>query len=122
MSLYRIDDEDEFESVVVGLASSRDNFANLDYAILDESAIHSAAITLVKTDGNTPCDKANMLHYDLQELTVDKVVNLAQSISEGYLDRIPKKEIENRVRKAMESGLLDLSRVNVSMRQKLTIV
>lgn len=122
MSLYRVDDEDEFESVVIGLASSRDNFANLDYALLDESAIHSAAITLVKTAGNTPCDKANMLHYDLQELTVDKVVELAQSISVGYMDRMPKKEVENRLRKAMESGLLDPSRVNDSMRKKLTIV
>lgn len=119
MSVYRVDDDDEFESVVVGLASSRDNFDNLDYAVLDESTIHSATIKLVQTNGNTPCNKANMLHYDLQELTVDKVVKLAQSISAVTPKRMPKKVIESKVRKAMGSGLLDTARLRDSLYQKL---
>lgn len=120
LSLYRVNDRDEFENVVVGLASNRERIQNLDYVILNEAEIRSAGIIPVRTDGETPCNEANILHYNLQELTVEKVAKLAQFISVKHLDRIPRKTIESKVRNAMALGLLDSSKIKDSLLHELT--
>lgn len=121
LSTFRFRNNDEFESIVVGLASNRNKIENLDYVILDESEIHSAGIIPVQINGNTPCDGANLLHCDLQELTVEKVVKLAEIISEKRITRIPRKTIENKIRNAIASGLLDSSKIQKSLHEELIL-
>lgn len=120
LSVYRFDNDIELEIIIVGLASNRENLANLDYISFDEQHLASAGIIFVKTDGDTPCSQANMLHYDLRELTVHKVAMLAQVISGSPFERIREKDIKNKIINAMESGLLDRSLIKDSLLQKLT--
>jgi hypothetical protein len=62
---------------LAALASNRQKLEKLDYSLIDEAALSSISIRLVKSEGRTPHISANSTHGDLVELTVNKVALLA---------------------------------------------
>lgn len=71
--------------------------------------------------GNTLFENANSWHRDLIELTVDKVTNLVKAMF-GTLqkERLLQNDIKDRILEAVKGGLVDLQKVNKSIREKIT--
>ena len=93
------------------LAANRDNLANLDYALFDDAGLVSIGVASSQQDGQPPDLAANRLHYNLVNLTAENLVQIAQIISLGEHARMSRKEIEGRLRHAVESGELDRGRI-----------
>lgn len=119
LSLYRVDTDEETEEVVVALAATRQNLANLDYAVFDQSQLADKRISIRQEDGDTPHLQVNRRHYDISELSVGKLAILAQIIANGTHCRVPKKTIKLRLRNAVRAGDLDRERMNCQLLNKL---
>jgi hypothetical protein len=97
LSVYRIDDSSNLDRVVAALATTGTNLSNVDYALIDTTSIEPAKITVVATKGETADDTVNSWHYDLIELSVQKIIALALTISihsENLTARKNKKAVE----------------------------
>ena len=119
LSVYRVESDEETEQVVVALAANRDNLANLDYALFDHSQLTETQFAICQEDGETPDLRVNKWHYDIRNLTVSKLVELASVVSSGCHVRVSKKEIEKLLRLAIRAGNLDKSRVNRGLLAKI---
>ena len=119
LSLFRVESEQETEQVVVALAATKQNLANLDYAVFDQTQLSDTQISVRQEDGDTPDMQVNKRHYDISELTVSKLAILAQIISDGTHCRVPRKTIELRLKDAVRAGILDRARVNSQLLDKL---
>ena len=111
LSVYRINDEDEMQHVIVALAATKENMANLDYILFDDYELSSFGITVIQSDGNTASTVANELHYELGNLSASRLVRLAQVVSVGRQGRIPEQQIRVRLQKAADDGHLDKTRI-----------
>ena len=107
LSVYRVESKEDTERVVIALAANRDNLANMDYAVFDEAMLMSIDMTIAQQAGETPDEKVNKLHYDLKNLTVGRLAQLAAVVSAGEHERIPRKDIRDRLRRAVRTGTLD---------------
>lgn len=119
LSVYKVESEADKERVVVGLAANRDNLANLDYAIFEDSKFTSLAITVEQREGATPDMEVNKLHYELRNLTVGLLVQLAQMVSLGMHDRIPRKLLKSRLQAAVNAGTVNKERLKPQLLKDL---
>ena len=119
LSVYRVENETGRERVIVALPANRDNLANLDYAVFDDAGLASIGVAINQEDGQTPDLGVNRLHYDLANLTAQRLVHLAQVISSREHARIPGREIEAGLRRAVQSGALDRGRLKPQLLGKL---
>ena len=111
LSVYRINNEDDLQRVITALAATRDNMANLDYAIFEDSELGSLGITISQTDGNTADMTTNGLHYELGNLSARRLARLAEVVSAGNHDRVPEKLIRAWLQDAASTGHLDRTKI-----------
>ena len=111
LSVYRINNEIDRQRVIVALAANRKCIVNLDYAVFEDSALDSLGITVQQTEGSTPDAVANELHYELGNLTVRRLAQLAKIVSAGQHKRISRKRIKLWLQGAANTGHLDRSRI-----------
>ena len=119
LSVYRVENEDEAKATVIALAATRHSFSNLDYVLFEEDMLASTNIQFALQMGMTPDDSVNELHYDLQNLTVDKMAELAVIVSSGDLLREPWKRIEAGVQDGIRAGTLDIRRIDSQLLEKI---
>ena len=119
LSVYRVANKEEVDQVVVALAANRDNLANLDYALFDHTQLPETEFAICQEDGETPDLRVNKWHYDIRDLTVSKLVELARVVSSGCHVRVPKKVVEKHLRTAILTGKLDTSRVKPGLLSKI---
>ena len=119
ISVYRVDNEQDAERVIVALAANREYVANLDYAIFEDAEFDSIDIEVSQNEGETPDAEVNKLHYDLTNLTARKLVQLAQVVSSGRHSRILKKTVEVRLRRALVAGYLDKGRLKPDLLRRI---
>lgn len=115
LSVYRVENDEVRERIVIALAANRDNVANLDYAILEEDALSKVGIEIRQQDGNTPDTSVNKLHYDLTLLTVTNLSKLAQLVSSGEQARTPRKTVRAGLRQAVQLGTLDVRKIKPAL-------
>lgn len=110
LSVYKIDNDSE-QRVITALAAARDCVSHIDYVVFEDSKLDSIGITVEQTDGNTPDVDVNKLHYDLGKLSVERLVILAQIISQSKLDRKFQPEVIEHMRDAINTGYLDKAKI-----------
>ena len=119
LSVYRIGSEEITERIVIALAANRNTFSNLDYAIFEEKDLESANIQIRQQTGETPDEEINKLHYDLVNLTVERIVQLAEIVAVAQQDRKLRKQIEAGINLAVHAGHLDKDRLGPQLLAKL---
>ena len=120
LSVYRADSDEDAIKIGVAIAATRRNIGDLDYAIIEESELTALGITPTQTEGGTPSSEVNRLHCDLNLLTMDKLIGLAQAISRGERIRIRRRRVERLLRSAFLSGDFDVpDKISAAMLAKL---
>ena len=119
LSVYRVVSGEDTERVVVALAANRRNLANMDYAVFEDVALASIPVNITQQMGETPDEKVNRLHYDITDLTVESIAQLAKVVSSGRHDRIPKKKIETELRRSIRAGILDRDKLEPQLLEKI---
>lgn len=114
LSVYAVTNEIDRQRVAVAYAATRDQISVVDYFAFKDSALKSLGITVQKTKGNTPDNSVNDSHYDLENLTVRQVAQLAEIVSKGEYKRIPKRCIKTLLYNAVRCKLLDATKVRPS--------
>ena len=120
LSVYRVTSDADRQRVAVALAATRNEFSNMDYAVFVDSDLDALGITVQPTEGDTPDEAVNELHYELGNLTVKRLALLAKIVSVGEHRRIRQKQIKVLLQEAARSGRLDMARVKFQkMRESL---
>ena len=119
LSVYKVDGVEDTERVVTALAANRKYLANIDYATFEATDLASTGIAMCQQEGCTPDTKVNRQHYDLSNLTVSKLAQLADIVASGEHVRKPMKEIGNRVGQGIRTGTLDKNKIESQLLEKL---
>ena len=107
LSVYAVAGEADIQMVVAALAATKDHIAKVDYAVFKDVSLVSLGITARQTEGDTPNHTVNRMHYELENLTVVRLAQLAETISTVDHKRIQKKQIETLLQRAASNGHLD---------------
>ena len=68
--VYRINNKNDWRRVITALTATRDNIVHLDYALFEDVRLDLMGISIKSTYGTTPDETANMLHYELGNLSI----------------------------------------------------
>ena len=118
LSVYRVANETDSRRVVVAIAATRRTISKVDYAVFDYSDIHSLGITVDMSDGETPDEVVNRMHYELGHLTVRRLAKLAEIIYAGKHKRIQPWQIKKWLEEAVRAGYIDKEKVRSEKIQK----
>ncbi len=121
LSTYAVDDDkSNVHRVVAAFACTRDNFQRVDYVLIPFDAV-DGAFGLKKTPGATADAGVNDWHYDIIELTSQKLLNLAYLIQsfKQTMKRMPKKTVKIAVNVGIKRGNIDRNRVNRKLIDKI---
>ena len=88
LSLFLVDTQEATNHVVAGLAANRQNVANVDYAIIDDTLLSTLNLRTIQKDAETPHFIANQLHYNIENLTAKGIFKIMQSISAEDITRV----------------------------------
>ena len=116
LSVWRVEDnKSNLQRIIAALAAIRDRIDKLDYVLFDEKLLKECDIKVKLTEGNSPDQEANAWHYDLIELSAQKLVKLAETVWENQpeADRIMPKKVRDWVAGAKESGWLNPSKIRL---------
>lgn len=92
----------------------------MDYAVFADSDLESFGITVQQTEGETPDTEVNKLHYELGNLTINRLVQLATIISAGEHKRVLERKIKTLLHEAASAGQLKKTKVeSQKMRERL---
>ena len=114
LSVYAVTDEIDQQRVAVAHAATRKHISVIDYITFEGSGLTSLGITVNQTEGKTPDNGVNNLHYDLGNLTVKRLAQLTEIVSEREPIRIPEPCIRTLLRTAISDELLDRTKVKLS--------
>ena len=120
LSVFRVDNDNDIQRVVIALAATRDHVANLDYAIFDDDELVAQGIDITQTVGETPDQTANILHHDIQNLTVLQIELLARTIALADHTRIHRRDIQTMLRDALQSGDLQPDAIRPSVLTRIS--
>ncbi|MEG3975457.1 hypothetical protein QT970_12660 [Microcoleus sp. herbarium8] len=109
LSVYRIsDDKSNLNRVAAALAATCDNISNFDYLLFNEDLLQIIGIKSEKTEGNTSDESVNSSHIDLVEISLSKLVNLANIASkDGERARILQQDIKFFLVESFRNGYIN---------------
>lgn len=109
LSVYRIiDDKSNLKRVVAALAANCDYLSNLDYLLLKEELLQTIGIKSEETNGTTSDELVNSWHIDLVEISLPKLVNLANTVSKyGEIERIPEINVKQFLAESFRDNYFD---------------
>jgi len=116
LSVWRVEDnKSNLQRIIAAFAATRESDGKFDYVLFDEKFLKECNIKVELTEGNSPDQEANAWHYDLIELSAQKLVKLAETVWENQpeADRVMPKKVRNWVTEAKESGWLDPSKIRL---------
>ena len=119
LSVYRIENEEDAEQVIIALAATREYLAHLDYAVFGDAMLIATGIVIRQQDGETPNSEANKLHYDLLELTAGRLLVLAEAVASGEHARAPRKDIRVRLKQALHSGTIEEDKIKPKLLESI---
>ena len=84
-SLYRIaDDEANLENVICAHMKPRGDSMDLQALVFDEDLLQGTSLVTTRKDGNTGIQQVDrQFHFELSQMTADKVARLLACIIEG---------------------------------------
>lgn len=116
------DDESNLDRVLAALASNCDSLEDLSFVVASQEAVDQLQIPIHNRPGTTPDDEANHLwHRDLVGLSNDLLFALSRAINSA-IDKSAKRtkpQIRQLIKKGIESGELDQSKISPRILDKL---
>lgn len=119
LSVYKVTNEANAERISVALAATKDRPSKIDYAMFADSNLKSLGITVKQTEGETPDDEVNMVHYELGDLTVKRLAKLAEIISAGRHCRIQRKKISELLHESIRIGRINSTQLKPELEKEL---
>ena len=123
LSAWRIEDGNtNLDRVITALAvnKGKTNIDNLDYVLLEQKAIEELGVKMKKSRGATPDKTANdEWHFDLIELTVSKIVSLANCIKGLEIFRKREPQVKVLITRGLKENHIDLSLVDEKLRARI---
>lgn len=109
LSVYRItDDKSNLKRVAAALVATCTNISNFDYVLFNEELLQTIGIKSEETKGDTSDESVNSWHIDLIEISLAKLVNLANTASKyGERDRILEKDIKKILAEGFRNGYIN---------------
>lgn len=120
LSVFRADTEVVTQRVVMALAATKDRIANVDYAVFEDSRLESLDITIQQTEVGTPDNMVNSLHYELGNLTVKQLANLAKIIATSTHERTQQARIRSGLLESVSNGRLNREKIKPDLLQRLS--
>lgn len=113
-------DRSNLPRVFAALASQGDRWIDVGYVIIDPALLASQGFLLSQSEGKTPDDEVNALHYDIEQLDGRRLLQLAHIIQfQSDKARPMPDEVETWLRRGLMNGHLNRKRVNPKIIQKL---
>ena len=114
------EDRSNFDDVIIALASNADTLSHIDYVLLEESDVAELKIQIRQEPGVSPYVQANHWHRDLIELSVSKLMGLAELIrSADSRDRVSEKQVCQLLKQVIESRQIDPARLKERITAKV---
>ena len=111
LSVYAVTDAIGGRRVAAAMAATREWISNVEYAVFEDFELESLGISVQHTLGDTPDDGVNGLHYDLGNLTANRLSQLAEIISTGEIRRMTWSDVRALLADEIRAGLVDAARV-----------
>lgn len=122
LSVWHVeDDQSNLARIVTALAANRERLDKLDYALIDHLKVQELQMKVERSSGGTPDRIANDWHRDICELSALNLTDLAKAIlpERDKRHRVSAKEIQQRIREAIQSGRIDTDRLKPQLKAKL---
>ena len=113
LSVFRVDDGEAKHRVAMALAANREHISVVDYITFDGTDLHTLGVTIDHSEGHTADDGVNGWHYDIGDISLQRLTLLAEMISGGQFHRVQNKLVKQGVEQAITMGILDKRRVRV---------
>ncbi len=105
VSVFKVENADDFHRVAVGLNSGRSNLSEqLEILGITPEDIKASGLAIERTRGDTACLHANERHYDIihEEHAIERLVR--RLIGNGRLDQRYKRQMERAAQAALAIG------------------
>ena len=114
LSVYQINDVNtDLPEVIGAIALTCDNTSNIDYALFMEKDLEELKIKVSFSEGDTPDDVVNLKHYDLTEITANKILSLTTVVKGGIIGRFTESNVIRIVAEALRNNRIDRSRIKL---------
>jgi hypothetical protein len=123
LSIWKIDDTNSnLDRVIAALSANNGKMSieNVDYVLLPPGLIQSLGVKIEKSPGGTLDRLANSeWHHDIVELSVSKIVAIAECIRGQTILRKREREIQKLLKDGLEKNHIDITRADKELRPKL---
>ena len=118
ISVYEVPDNETARRTAIVIAAGGDHPDNVDYALFDAD-LESIKIDVREIVGTTLNQDINLLHRDLENMTVRTACDLAQIIGNNQITRVYRKEVISKIGEYCQTGILDRNKLKDSMRSSI---
>ena len=118
-------DESNLDNIILALVTKFDNSSNLDFTLIEEASITKAGIKTQLSKGDTEYEEANnKWHYDLIELSSDRLFSLSTIIASNSdkIKRYREKKVLEIVKKFVDDGTIKSESIPESVKERFAIL
>ena len=125
LSVWRIKSEDEIENAVLAICSGQPYLETFDIVILNSEYLKQNGIKFMATEGITALKMPKDMHFDMVELTYEKIGIIAYHIVEKFKEqkvlRYRKKELKDILNNAINEKRLEIDILSERIKNELCI-
>lgn len=111
---------EQITRVVAALALTRDTLQHLDLAIVDAKLLSAPSLRQDTTEAQTPDREINRWHIDLIELSLARLMTIAQAIkTQGDIRRYQKNDVLSAIKSSFDGGFINKQQLKPQMRDSL---
>lgn len=120
LSFFRVDDT-TIDTALTGLASKKHELQPLAFVLIKEGDFER--FTLKPSPGHTPCQKANQLHVELEDITVAVLIELVKVIAANkqYITTRPKPAVLSLLKDACVNKVIETNKMTHDLHKDLGI-
>ena len=118
---YVDNNESNLDQIIAGNAATRDHADKFDYVLFPENLLGEAGVKVEDAPGNSKDEDANAKwHRDLVEVSATKLVRLVELVSRhGKISRTSEREVISLIRKSVERGSIEKSRLHENLSRRV---
>lgn len=119
LSVWRTENELDLLMAAAAIASTRDFLDKVDFVCITEESAESIGLAITPNAGGTAYHAANVLHRDLQSLTLGRLFLLADQFIQCPMRRITKTEVKAMLLAAVDSSHIHATDLKQSLLSQL---
>ncbi len=111
LSVFEVRDEVGHQRVAIAIAATRKCVGPIDYTMFGGNDLKSIGISPQCITGDTPDSDVNGLHYDIDNLAIMQLAQMAEIIYAGERVHINQKSVKKLLNDAVRAGHLDETKI-----------